>query len=1145
MIKFAPLLLLTIGLVISAAPHLRLTKTDFGATVQVSGAAGEARLEASTNLVDWVSLGTANSASADFSDPAELPRRFYRAVQLESTNLAQLQFVAPSNHAIIVTNQPSLELAYSGVELSPSNIVIRHRGTNVPGVATLTSNRVRFDLSAPLPEGFALLHAAVIGPNAPSNLVAALSLNVRASTNNLSPEANPDLAAATGSTAVAINVLANDRDPNDDPLQVSGVTQPAHGTATLVSGIVTYTPAAGFTGVDYFEYTAEDGRGGTNRALVRVSIELAAGTTAYIVDAPAAPNEFRELAEALAFICASATAGAPGRIVIRTDRLVAIETLRITCPVRIEREDGRPAFFAGRNAHIISEANLTWSGLNLVAEQITFESHADLSISGATFGGHVLIRVLTPVQAQAQNLRAASAEGQKLELVGFEAPSVTAAFNSSADVQAEIGFGESGLLRTEGILKADSEVQIQAVKNNIMTAELRLEGRAKLDVRGAASANLFEQKIDAAGDASASFGSTISGKIGLDLGGLGKLSAEVSNSQAHEWSGRLHTREIDYRGRNNTTYQLDWTVGNDQAAVAATLNEDQLRVRAAATLLNTRLARLDLGVAGMVSGDKFTLTNRGTLLLHLHDDFILGGMLGLTLEDGDADLNFERGTLTKGLHAILGGGVVVDAFRVDHVQFQDDALFDFGPESHILIGGVNYADFELSSILVSKDRGGFLPRQSLPGGAAREARLNASAPREFVIDHCTFTSNGGPGTPAPISLYGLDSQVRIENNTIQASPFAVILSEIDAPAIVRNNVLIGGGIAVDGDIEGEGRPGMSAGPVEITGNIIEENNPSQGITLQDVKLATVTQNRIGAQTGFTLSAGYATLTSNIFNVSSNGSVAIQTLSGPGGPAALVAEHNTITGATPLRVLPESYTRFASNRFISALPRDGDEPISMINLGTGSGITSVDMDGNEFDNVTIAALGTTYFRLANSRGTFSEIGVIPTLGPAGLPSGAPLGAIIENNQLSGDFPRISVSDATHLIFRGNIIADLSLDVGGFAHPSYTEASDNTLPGNSSVNTSGRGFLRLTGNVFGADGYIDDPDGTLLNNPSANTINFENISSPIDFNGDADQCADYPAPEFIDDPEDPCGNGEGQPMRAAPSLPAPSAPPWPVF
>ena len=89
---------------------------------------------------------------------------------------------------------------------------------------------------------------------------------------NRPPVAVDDTAATAFGTAVAIGVLANDSDPDGDPIAISGVTPPANGTVAASGGTITYTPAARFTGIDRFTYTIDDGRGGSATANVTVTV---------------------------------------------------------------------------------------------------------------------------------------------------------------------------------------------------------------------------------------------------------------------------------------------------------------------------------------------------------------------------------------------------------------------------------------------------------------------------------------------------------------------------------------------------------------------------------------------------------------------------------------------------------------------------------------------------------------------------------------------------------------------------------------------------------------------------------------------------------------------------------------------------------
>ncbi len=87
------------------------------------------------------------------------------------------------------------------------------------------------------------------------------------------PVAKNDAASTLKGAAVTIAVLANDSDPDRDPLTVTSVTAPSHGTAVIqTNGTIVYTPASGYAGTDTFTYIVSDGYGGTATATVTVTI---------------------------------------------------------------------------------------------------------------------------------------------------------------------------------------------------------------------------------------------------------------------------------------------------------------------------------------------------------------------------------------------------------------------------------------------------------------------------------------------------------------------------------------------------------------------------------------------------------------------------------------------------------------------------------------------------------------------------------------------------------------------------------------------------------------------------------------------------------------------------------------------------------
>jgi large repetitive protein len=104
---------------------------------------------------------------------------------------------------------------------------------------------------------------------------ATANVDVDVSSVNDEPVGEADAATTGEDEAVTIDVLANDTDPESDPLSVveGSLTQPANGTVEVVDGNIRYTPRENFNGTDTFLYRMADGQGGTG-APVRVTVTV-------------------------------------------------------------------------------------------------------------------------------------------------------------------------------------------------------------------------------------------------------------------------------------------------------------------------------------------------------------------------------------------------------------------------------------------------------------------------------------------------------------------------------------------------------------------------------------------------------------------------------------------------------------------------------------------------------------------------------------------------------------------------------------------------------------------------------------------------------------------------------------------------------
>lgn len=116
---------------------------------------------------------------------------------------------------------------------------------------------------------------------------------------NDNPEANPDSAKGFEDQFVMIDVLKNDNDLKD-PLDVisiasSDALSKNGGTTSVVSGQIRYNPPANASGMDEFNYTITDSKGGSATAKVTVEVED-------INDPPVAGFDSRTIAEDVSYI---------------------------------------------------------------------------------------------------------------------------------------------------------------------------------------------------------------------------------------------------------------------------------------------------------------------------------------------------------------------------------------------------------------------------------------------------------------------------------------------------------------------------------------------------------------------------------------------------------------------------------------------------------------------------------------------------------------------------------------------------------------------------------------------------------------------------------------------------------------------------
>jgi hypothetical protein len=134
-----------------------------------------------------------------------------------------------------------------------------------------------------------------------------------------------------------VKMLANDFDPDGDPLTILSVTSPTSqgGSVSCDGTQVTYSPFADFVGTDTFAYTLSDGRGGT-----------ATGTVTVIVQAGGNAGENQISIEVVGGQPQLRFAGIPGFIyrIQRTDALQGVATIWTEVGTATADAQGRVVF---------------------------------------------------------------------------------------------------------------------------------------------------------------------------------------------------------------------------------------------------------------------------------------------------------------------------------------------------------------------------------------------------------------------------------------------------------------------------------------------------------------------------------------------------------------------------------------------------------------------------------------------------------------------------------------------------------------------------------------------------------------------------------------------------------------------------------
>ncbi|MEM1096402.1 MAG: Ig-like domain-containing protein, partial [Bacteroidota bacterium] len=142
--------------------------------------------------------------------------------------------------------------------------------TPANGTAEVAEQRIVYTPAA----NFAGLDTFTYRITDPDGLSSEATVSVAVGNSADAPVANDDEATTEEDTAVQIDVLANDTDPDGDALLIQSATTPTLGTVAIAADAqtLTYTPNPDVSGTDTFSYTVSDGNDGFDTATVTVTI---------------------------------------------------------------------------------------------------------------------------------------------------------------------------------------------------------------------------------------------------------------------------------------------------------------------------------------------------------------------------------------------------------------------------------------------------------------------------------------------------------------------------------------------------------------------------------------------------------------------------------------------------------------------------------------------------------------------------------------------------------------------------------------------------------------------------------------------------------------------------------------------------------
>jgi hypothetical protein len=185
--------------------------------------------------------------------------------------LAQADFITTTLGAMVV-----IDALVNDSDPDGDPLLISGVGAAQHGAAAVINNQIHYFPNGEYRGFDSLSYTVEDGFGGTATAVVTVYVGLPAAQNQ-PPVAQADAATTAQGAAVVIDVLANDSDPDGDPLTISAVGAAQHGMAAVVNNQIRYQANGDYQGQDSFSYTISDGFGGTATAVVTVQIHPTGG----------------------------------------------------------------------------------------------------------------------------------------------------------------------------------------------------------------------------------------------------------------------------------------------------------------------------------------------------------------------------------------------------------------------------------------------------------------------------------------------------------------------------------------------------------------------------------------------------------------------------------------------------------------------------------------------------------------------------------------------------------------------------------------------------------------------------------------------------------------------------------------------------